>query len=172
MHSRENFFELVDLQNNNSNNVQYQDQSLLTQVFKSILQHTISAFVKVSNQVSQLQQWMQKICQHKLHMKATTSLHSLINSAMCTEFFSFLFVFLWTRKKKVNKMFICEISIIILICPELGLAEVVQRKIVFKHLIDGWSDRKVYKKHVWKYAKDFMINNILISVKQYRFSCN
>ena len=46
MHSRENFFELVDLQNNNSNNVQHQDQSLLTQVFKSILQHTISAFVK------------------------------------------------------------------------------------------------------------------------------
>ena len=40
MHSRENYFELVDLQNNNSDNLQYQDQSLLTQVFKSIFRHT------------------------------------------------------------------------------------------------------------------------------------
>ena len=40
MQSRENYFELVDLQNNNSNNLQYQDQRLLTQVFKSIFRHT------------------------------------------------------------------------------------------------------------------------------------
>ena len=69
------------------------------------------------------------ICQHKLHMKPTTSLCPVIQQCQVHQNFAF-YVFYCSLKEKdhikrnINskkKIFICEISItIILICDKIG----------------------------------------------------
>ena len=77
------------------------------------------------------------LCQQKLHMKPTTLFFSVIQQCQVHQLFVF-FGFYYNLKEKYirtninskkKEMFICEISIIIiLICQKLGLFGHVQQK--------------------------------------------
>ena len=79
------------------------------------------------------------LCQHKLHMKWTSSLYSVIQQCQVHQIFVFNVFYCNLKEKdhirrninsKKKEMYICEISIIIiLICRKLGWVGPVQQKI-------------------------------------------